>query len=203
MSASFEEVAGFVLNYEPAGERHRRGYIFGPIGLSLCLFREQKSLKTGCLPDFLDEVECQLKLSNSSNGLPFVGDFKIIASNRELCFDPNSFFAASKIARFYLDNGAHLLDPIPHYTLLKRAILSLPNAESKNLVLLKLYFEFSRKEGLPVREAWLRELPSDRRRLAESWLSLPIKKVSADDEALNDILDLLRNWMNSETELQV
>ena len=83
--------------------------MFGPIGLSLCLFREQKSLKTGALPDFLDEVECQLKLSNSSNGLPFVADFKIIASNRELCFDPNSFFAASKIARFYLDNGAQLL----------------------------------------------------------------------------------------------
>ena len=116
---------------------------------------------------------------------------------------PNSFFAASKIARFYLDNGAHLLDPIPHYTLLKRAILSLPNAESKNLVLLKLYFEFSRKEGLPVREAWLRNLPSDCRRLAESWLSLPVKEVSADDESLNDILDSLRNWMNGETELQV
>lgn len=203
MSASFQEVAGLVLNYELAGERHRRGYIFGAIGLSLCLFREQKSLKTGCLPDFLDEVECHLKMSNSSSGLPFVADFKIISANRELCCDPDSFFAASKIARFYLDNGAHLLDPTPHYSLLKRAILSLPYTGSKNLVLLKLYFEFSRKEGLPVREAWLRDLPSDCRRLAESWLSTPIKEVSADDEALNDIVDLLRNWMNSETELQV
>ena len=203
MSASFEEVAGFVLNYETAGERHRRGYIFGPIGLSLCLFREQKSLKTGCLPDFFDEVECQLKLSNSSNGLPFVADFKIIATNRELCLDPSSFFTASKIARFYLDNGAHLLDPSPHYSLLKRAILSLPYAGSKNLVLLKIYFEFSRKEGLPVRESWLRDLPSDCRRLAESWLSLPVKDVSTDEELLNDILDSLRNWMNGETELQV
>ena len=80
---------------------------------------------------------------------------------------------------------------------------SLPNAESKNLVLLKLYFEFSRKEGLPVREAWLRDLPSDCRRLAEFWLSSPVQDVSADDEVLNDILDLLRNWMNSETELEV
>ena len=71
MSASFEEVAGFVLNYEQAGERHRRGYLFGPIDF-LFVFREQKSLKTGCLPDFLDEVECQLKLSNSSNGLLFL-----------------------------------------------------------------------------------------------------------------------------------
>ena len=148
-------------------------------------------------------MECQLKLSHSSNGLPFVADFKIIASNRDLCCDPNTFFAASKIARFYLDNGAHLLVPTPHYTLLKRAIISLPYARSKNLVLLKLFFEFSRKEGLPVREAWLSDLPSDCRRLAESWLSLPVKEVSADDESLNDILDSLRNWMNGETELQV
>ena len=87
-------------------------------------------------------MECQLKLSNSSNGLPFVGDFKIIASNRELCFDPNSFFAASKIARFYLDNGAHLLDPIPHYTLLKEPFFPFLMRKVKTLYCLNFTSNF-------------------------------------------------------------
>ena len=192
-----------LLNHEQVGESHRRGYIFGASGLSLCLFREYKSLKVACLPDFFDEVECQLKPRNSSSGLPFVADFKIVSSNRELCRDADSFLTASKIARFYLDNGTHLLDPLPPYLLLKKAIQSVPCATSKNLVLLKLYYEFSRKEGLPVRESWLKSIPSNLRSLAEKWLSLPMKDVSVQNDELNDILDSLRNWINGQTELCV
>lgn len=203
MTTSEQEVAGLVLNYEQAGEQHRRVYIFGLQGLSLCLFREQKSLKFIQLPDFLDELVCQLRPSQSTTGLPFVKEYKIVSSNRELSRDAHSFLTVSRIARFYLDNGSHLLDPAPHYLLLQKAIRSTVHASSKNLVLLKVYFEFARKEGLPVREAWLGSLPKDQARVAETWLSLPIKDAQVEQGVLMFLLDSLKNWMNGETELQV
>jgi len=203
VSASDLEVSGVVLNQEQAGESHRRVYLFSEAGLTPFLFRQIRSGPFSRLPDFLDEVECLLSPPKGGGGLSFVREFKVLSSARELAKNAQSFLAASQLARFYLDNGAHLLDPVPHFRLLKKGIDAIPHAGNPSVVLLKVYFEFSRKEGLPVRESWLRSLSEEDRAQTEALLSRPVRELTLPADELMGLLTSLKTWMNAETELKV
>jgi len=202
VSASDLEVSGVVLNQEQAGENHRRVYLFSEAGLSPFLFRQIRRGPFSQLPDFLDEVACLLSPPKGGAGLSFVREFKVLSSPRELARNAESFLVASQMARFYLDNGAHLLDPAPHFSLLKKGIDAIPHAGNPSLVLLKVYFEFSRKEGLPVRESWLHSLGAKDRTQAEALLSQPVRTLTMPADELMDLLTSLKTWMNGETELR-
>jgi hypothetical protein len=202
-SASELEVSGFVLNQEQAGESHRRVYLFHENGLSAYLFRHMRSGPFARLPDFLDEVECLLNPPKAGTGLLFVREFKVLSSQRELAKNAESFLVASQLARFYLDNGAHLLDPALHLCLLKKGMDAIPRAVNPSLVLLKVYFEFSRNEGLPVRESWLQSLEKEGRTHAEALLSRPVHEFTVAADELIGLLTSLKIWMNEETELRV
>ena len=202
-SASDLEVSGVVLNQEQAGESHRRVYLFHENGLTAFLFRYMRHGSFARLPDFLDEVECLLNPPKSGAGLSFVREFKVLSSQRELARNAESFLAASQLARFYLDNGAHLLDPAPHFCLLKKGMDAIPRAGNPNLVLLKVYFEFSRMEGLPVRESWLHSLGTEDRTKAEALLFRPVHEFTVVADELISLLTSLKTWMNGETELRV
>jgi len=203
VSTSDLEVSGIVLNQEQAGESHRRVYLFSEVGLAPFLFRQKRSGPFSRFPDFLDEVECLLCPPKGGGGLSFVREFKVLSSPRELARNAESFLAASQLARFYLDNGAHLLDPSPHFSLLRKGIDAIPYAGNPGIVLLKVYFEFSRKEGLPVRESWLYSLGGEVRAQAEAFLSRPVRELALPADELMGLLTSLKTWMNAETELRV
>ena len=76
-------------------------------------------------------------------------------------------------------------------------------ASFPKVVLLKLYFCFTRNEGLPVRESWLSGLSGDLREDAREVLQRPVKEVRVEKERIQDLLHSLQIWMNTETELQV
>lgn len=203
--AGSRELSGIVLSRDPAGDRFLRIRIFDRTeGLSAALFPvPAKGNKKSSPPDLFDVVECILKPVKAESSIPFVLDFKRVHSFRELASKPIFFITASEIARFYLNNGSHLLDPAPHLKLLYSSLDSFSRVKAPKVVLLKLYFRFAREEGLPVRESWLAGLPSDLHDDALEILKLPVDKTKIVDSKIYEVLESLKIWMNAETELRV
>ena len=198
-------MSGIVLSRDLAGERFLRIRIFDPIaGLRASLFglpgkRRQKTSP----PDLFDEVECIISPPKTDFSIPFVEDFRTIKSYRELATKPKAFIIASEIARFYLNNGSHLLDPGPRLELLHSSLSSFQRTEFPQVILLKLYYRFARDEGLPVRESWLTSLPKSLLEVTQEMLRLPVDQVTVCPGKMCEVLESLKNWMNAETELRV
>ena len=202
---SSEELSGVILSRDPAGERFFRIRLFDQTtGLRAVLFSSpDKRSSKAPPPDLFDDIQCLVNSKQSEQSIPFARDFEKVHSHRELTAHPAHFLAAGEIARFYLANGSHLLDPAPQLKLLRTSLASLIRASFSKVVLIKLYFCFARNEGLPVRESWLTGLPNDLREAALQVLRTPVKDVAIEMERIHELLHSLQLWMNSETELQV
>jgi hypothetical protein len=203
--ADTNELSGIVLSRDPAGERFLRIRIFDQVlGLKAALFSlPGKSTQKSIPPDLFDDVNCLLNPNHTQLSIPFVTDFQRAFSYRALAIDPLIFLTASQIARFYLINGDHLLEPAPRLKLLRSSLDSFQRAQVPQVVLLKLLYCFARDEGLPVRESWLAGLPRRLSLHAQEVLGLPVDRAMIELSVINEILESLRNWMNSETELRV
>ena len=66
----------------------------------------------------------------------------------------------------------------------------------------KTLFVFAKNEGHPVRESWLPALPALERASALAILGKPVEEQKNPPPALNSLLESLRVWLNSETELR-
>ena len=197
------ELSGVVLSREQTGGRFLRIRLFSAeLGLSGALFpiSSQKKINPPA-PDFLDEVECLFNNKKSENSIPFIREFETIESYRDLATYPLLFMTASEIARFYLNNGSHLLDPGPQFKLLRSSLDSFRRARVPNVVLLKVYYCFARNEGLPVRESWLFGLPKPLYNDVVTILGQPVDQANIEQSKINDIMESLKIWMNGETEL--
>ena len=185
-------MSGVVLSREALGERFLKIRIFDPIdGLKASLFGLRSRHKISP-PDMFDDVECILRPVKTDSSLPFVQDFRIVKSYRELATKPKVFVTASEIARFYLNNGSHLLDPGPRLKLLNAALDSFQRTDFPQVVLLKLYYRFARDEGLPVRESWLISLPQSLLDLTIAILRRPVHQTSVDADKIIEVLKSLK-----------
>ncbi len=203
--ADSRELSGIVLSREPAGDRFLRVRIFDHLtGLSAALFPHAgKRSQNANPPDLFDRVDCVLKPTSSDSSIPFVAEFHRVHSCRELASNPQAFITASEIARFYLFNGAHLIDPSPHFRTLCSSLDSFQRAKVPKVVLFKLYYCFARDEGLPVRESWLADLPVNFANEICTVLKSPVDGMIIEKSKINEILESLKMWMNAETELRV
>jgi hypothetical protein len=205
VSAVQTGLTGIVLSIEPAGGRFLRARIFDEDN-GLCSAHFPGSIaKMPKLvpPDLFDDLECRLNPNRSPSSIPFVAEYQKVRSFRELARNPTHFLSASKIARFYLQNGSHLLEPSPRLKLLRTALSSFARAGDPQAVLLKLYFCFARDEGLPVRESWLNTLPGILAAEANKILFEPINRSVSREHFLDELIGSIKLWMNSETELML
>ena len=203
VSAVQTELTGIVLSTEPAGDRFLCARIFDENnGLRSAHFPASlKKMAKLVPPDLFDDLECRLNPNRSPSSIPFVAEYRKVRSFRELARNPNLFLSASKVARFYLQNGSHLLEPAPRLKLLRTALNSFAKARDPKAVLLKLYFCFARDEGLPVRESWFNLLPEILASEARKTLSEPVNRSVSKEHFLDELINSIRLWMNSETEL--
>jgi hypothetical protein len=199
------ELSGVTLSSDPAGDRFVRVRIFDQaLGLSAALFRlPGKKSGQSAPPDLFDDLECQLNPLRSGSSIPFVAEYQKARSYRELARNPSHFLSASEIARFYLNNGSHLLDPQPRLELLRTALDSFSRTLVPKVVLLKLYFCFARDEGLPVRESWLSCLPQVLTEETRRALTRPVCEIGLDANRIEELVESIKLWMNAETELRV
>ena len=194
-------IQGILLGKVDVGENFIRLLVFTDLGLKTCLLRKVRKLNTFSPPDLFDDVERALKVPNQQ-GLPFVKDFEIFQKRRELALDRKRFEDAGFLARFYLDNGEHLLDPKPYLQILDNALRSFMENGSSSTTLLKALYLFARSEGLPVKESWLMSQKLRLREIAIFVLSQPVKSSPAFIQEVPELLDSLCKWFNSDTELR-
>ena len=194
------EIRGVVLNQEETGENFTRLTLFCINGLRRCLLRKVRKLSAISPPDLFDETEISLQVSNKQ-GLPFVKEHQVLQKRMSLAFDRARFDAAGFLARFYIENGEHLLETVQFYRILQNALTSLMDHGHPPTVLVKTLFLFAREEGLPVKESWFSGLSSQSAEVAYAILRLPVKESISLNEQASVLLESLSHWLRSETEL--
>ena len=202
MSTIAHSLEGIALSRAEAGENHLRINIFsGTEGLQAVLFRKDRKNRANDAPDLFDEIELSLTPARST-GLPFVRECRVIAQRRELAHDHKRFQVASDLARLFLENGQHLLEPKPFADLLNFALLALCKGGNPQVIYFKALFVFAQREGLPVKESWLSGLTKDEQTHVRSILRQPVESQEKELSSLCMLMDSLRAWLNAETELR-
>ena len=201
MASPAQTIEGIVLSRVETGENYLRFSIFcGAEGLQVALLRKTRG-KSHSLPDLFDQVELALA-KTLSNGLPFVRESRVLAKRRELALRHDRFQSASDLALLYLQNGRLLLEPQPLFNLLEVALTTLSEGGDPRAVFFKALFLFARKEGLPVKESWLPGLTQSNQSIARSILGRPVGSENRSSHELISLVESLRLWLNSETELR-
>ena len=196
------KLEGVVLQITPTGDLHSRIALFtAEYGLQSVLLRKSKKTGLSAHPDLFDDLECTLKVPTSGSGLPFVREWNVVQKRFFLAQDHRIFQTAGEIARLFLANGNHLLEPEPLYQLLIKSLDSLKSGKTC-LVHIKTLFVFAQSEGLPVKQAWLPELCPESQKKARLILSTKLADFTEVPDGSDLILKSLRNWLNAETELQ-
>ena len=191
---------GILLNYEDTGENFSRLTFFSKIGLVRCLLRKNHKLSGVSPPDLFDDVEINLQLKNGP-GIPFIKEHNIVKKRTKLALNHSTFEASGFLARFFITNGEHLLEPKIFFSILNNALTSLLDRGMPSTVLLKTLFLFAREEGLPVRESWLSGLKKEDLKNAHFIISHPVRESLHLNMEITRLLESLCNWLRSDTEL--
>ena len=202
MSTIAHSLEGIALNRVETGENHLRISVFSEsLGLQTVLFRKGRRNQANDLPDLFDELELSLAPARST-GFRFVREYRVITKKRELAHDHRRFQVASDLARLFLENGQHLLEPKPFADLLQSALSALCKGGNPQTVYFKALFLFAQKEGLPVKESWLSDLTTAEQTHVRTILRRPVDSQEEELSTLCILVDSLRLWLNAETELR-
>ena len=190
---------GVLLNSENTGENFSRLSIFTKKGLKRCLLRKTRGKNATSPPAFLDEVEITLNPLKSGE-IPFIKEYIIVQKRIDLGVHRETFESARALARFYLINGEHLLEPKSFYGILSKALASFSSGGNPSIILFKALFLFASKEGVAVKESWLHSQDLETRRLITSILKTPVKDAEKLSPQVSKVLDSLLKWFQTETE---
>ena len=181
------------------GENHLRFSVFcGSEGLQVALLRKRRG-KSPSPPDLFDQVELVLRKLRPPGFLLFANP--AFLSKSELAASARSISGSLDLALLYLNNGRLLLEPQPLFNLLEIALLRLCEG-GPSFGFFKALFLFAKNEGLPVKEAWLPGLAKSDQSIARSVLAHPVGTKSKVSAELVPLVESLRLWLNSETELR-
>lgn len=202
MSARIEELSGIVLQTTATGDKYSRISLFSKqFGLQSILLRKGGKRTIGVRPDLFDDLECTLSYASIGTGMPFIREWNILGKRNFLAQNHKVFLAASEIARLYLVNGSHILEPQPLFALLLKSLNAMEHG-SPQAVRIKTLFVFAQREGLPVKQAWLPELDIGLRKQADVILRSKLSELKQLPPRVDEILKSLTLWLNSETELK-
>tara|TARA_Y100000588_G_C13729877_1_gene700940 strand:+ start:235 stop:441 length:207 start_codon:yes stop_codon:yes gene_type:complete len=67
---------------------------------------------------------------------------------------------------------------------------------------MKTIYRFARTEGFPVKEDWWENLSLEDKALATKILNIPIRDLVPDNDSPAPLLESLRTWINTETEMR-
>ncbi len=67
---------------------------------------------------------------------------------------------------------------------------------------MKTIYRFARAEGFPVKEDWWENLSLEDKALATKILNIPIRDLVPDNDSPAPLLESLRTWINTETEMR-
>ena len=195
---------GIVLSREEKGERNLFLSMFSPKeGLVRVIKHLSGKRVSAPMPDFFDELELRLRRPRTGGeSIPFVEEWRVLRRRPELAADRERLEAAFSIGRVFIENGSHLIEPAPYAELLQLSLDALSRGFPPSVVLMKTIYRFARAEGFPVKEDWWENLSLEDKALATKILNVPVRDLVPDNESSVPLLESLRTWINTETEMR-
>ncbi len=202
MPAEAVQLEALVLGREQTGENHLRLSLLEPeIGRREAFYRQTQSGK-GTPPDLFDHGEFHLEAARSGRAW-FVREFRLRRRLSGISRRYANLQAAAEWALFLRRNAEHCHDPEKVFDIAQKTFAALESSPQTEAVLLKGFFLFSRQEGWPVREEWLRNLPAAERDSAVHILNTPLEALESEPEAARQLTRALKNWLAARDEVQL
>jgi len=193
-----------VLSIQPSGERYERLQILcRERGLLSLLSRRRSKPKSAPL-DLFDQGELtadQTQGEGSAGG--FLVDFAIGKKRSEIGQSYDRLKAASWISRLLAGNPMHEENRDSSYLLADKALDSLCRCACPTAVLLKVLYVFSRDEGYPIREIWMRQQSDERLRTIVTILNTPLEELQVDASRQEATFDSLCEFIARETQIRL
>ena len=204
MPSPVRSFQGVVLSREEKGERNLFLSMFSPKeGLVRVIKRLSGKRVSAPIPDFFDELDLRLRHPRTGgDSISFVEELRVLRRRPELAADRERLEAAFSIGRVFIENGSHLIEPAPYAELLQLSLDALSRGFPPSVVLMKTIYRFARVEGFPVKEDWWENLSLEDKALATKILNIPIRDLVPDNDSPAPLLESLRTWINTETEMR-
>ncbi|MDP0494715.1 MAG: hypothetical protein Q7Q73_00780 [Verrucomicrobiota bacterium JB024] len=202
MPAEAVQLEALILGRELTGENHLRLSLLEPeTGRREVFFRQTQANK-GTPPDLFDRGEFHLEAAKSGRAW-FVREFRLLRRLSGIATRYAAFQAAAEWALFLRHNAVHCQDPATVYDIALKTFGALESAAQPEAALLKGFFLFSRQEGWPVREQWLRGLPATEAETAARILNTPLEALDTEPEAARRLARALKNWLAARDDVEL
>ncbi|MBC2594234.1 hypothetical protein H5P28_08155 [Ruficoccus amylovorans] len=202
MPAESVQLEALVLGREQTGENHLRFSLLDPESGRREAFYRQTQAGKGTPPDLFDRGEFHLEAARSGNAW-FVREFRLRQRLSGISRHYANFQAAAEWALFLRHNAVHCHMPATVFDIAQKTFSALENTAQPEAALLKGFYLFARQEGWPVREEWLRNLPTTERDSAAHILNSPLEVLAASPETARRLARTLKNWLAARDEVRL
>tara|TARA_B100000965_G_scaffold406070_1_gene442991 strand:- start:946 stop:1551 length:606 start_codon:yes stop_codon:yes gene_type:complete len=201
MKANAEQIEGIVLKKTLTEKCWRLSILSPEQGLWTCFLRQ--SSKKNPAPDIFDEVV--LKVSTSSKTqLTFIEEYRLVKRREGLPKSYGNLQLASRFASIVENNAMHLEVPVHLYTLCQDALAAWDAHKQGAITFFKALYRMITLEGLPVQEAWLKQLPAKIQTSAHRLLAEPLKHLSQEDNlSASEYTSSLEHWTRAHTHIHL
>lgn len=187
---------GQILALEPSGERFTKVHFFSAEeGLGIGLLRKSRKINQLITPDLFDLADLHWDPPKGA-GARFISDYRLIQRRENLARHFDSFQAAARLCRLFLENGRHWLQPEGPAERLAKAFDLWEAGYPGHVVYLKALFLLLEDEGLPIREEWLAGLSPGDRSHTKAILVAEWEKIRVDStlRPTTNLIESLENW---------
>lgn len=200
MPKNFLETQAIILNKEKFEENFLRLNLFSPTnGQVLCLARLSKTQKSP-LPDLFDLISIQLSPAKQGS-LFFLNNFQLIHRHSNISKNYHAFYYACQWAQVLSLNLSHIDRPQPLFSLTQTALNAFENSPNPHSTYLKALFLFTRQEGYPIKEDWLKKLSPDSLTNTLTILHSPLENQTISQNNTEKLIDHLHSWIQKYTDI--
>jgi len=200
----FQEFRGYVIHKAPSASEKsisRISILTAAQGIILGLFRETKKSRASSSIDLFDLGEIVVKTRGSNQDTFFIQEFRLERRHSDISRNYEAFTYACSLSKLLYRNNLHPESTEDLFLLWEKSLQHLLNGYAPSVVYLKAIYLLVQQEGYPVKEAWLKQLPT---KLRESTWALLKEQLHAkadreDPPEHQESIERLHKWIRKET----
>ncbi len=203
MAGAAVQVSGIILKHEPSGEKFERLYLLTrDRGLVLMLMRRPSAKSSSSIPDIFDQVEL-LADQRPGSDFGFVKEARILRKRTGLGTSYPALARASEFALLLSRNLPREAQTDAIYTLCEKALDAWEGGLQPDIVFFKSLYLFARKEGYPVSQEWLNQLPDSGKRQVKSLINQPVQDITLEPRQVIAWIGQLKHYITHHTDILV
>ncbi len=200
MPIKHKEVEGLIISVEKYGENLQKISLCTSEDPSLlCFKRNSKQLNKNYSLDLFDSVQLILD-QPKSNSPYFVVDQKVTLHRQNIATSYQTFEYACKFNLFLMKNSHYIQEKPQLFDLAKKTLDSFNLSKKPTVTYIKAIYSIIHKEGLPIKESWLKNQPCSQKNPLEMLLKTPVDEVIIDENTLMSLSNSLSQWIKYDTD---